>query len=127
MRDLLVLIAILVTAVGCDDCDLKLRPDAGPGIVEVCPGEQLVSELDPNAPLFGERCFELPPPQVTGCRPDPSVPGGYAGFCVDGRCRPICGVYEFPPGVMTEQCCLRGGVRMGTPSGVCVCVPDQGE
>jgi hypothetical protein len=124
MRDSLVLIAILVTAVGCDDCDLKLRPDAGPGLVEVCPGEQLVSDLDPNAPLFGERCFELPPPSVTGCRRDPSVPGGYAGFCVDGICRPICGVTQ--DGVITAQCCLRGGVP-DSFSGVCICVPEQGE
>lgn len=96
-------------------------PDGPPRDAAVCPGERIFGPYDPAQPLYGEPC-----PIGAGCRPDPEIPGGFAGVCVDelgaGVCRPICGYYEGPPGVYVEQCCLRGGMR-NPASGICVCSP----
>lgn len=112
--------AVLLLLAGCDEtCEL---PDAAAPDVQACPGQTPVTTIDPAEPLFGEPCEQPPFPQIGGCRPDPKVVGGYAGVCIDGRCRPVCGTFD--NGVSREQCCLRGGVERPDGRGACGCAPD---
>lgn len=121
-----VAVAVCVVVLGCPaapdptgvDAPADTRSEAA-----VCPGERRFGPYDPDRPLYGDAC-----PVGAGCEPDTDVPGGFGGLCVDemgsGVCRPICAVYEFPPGVTLRQCCLRGGHEVTLPPpGGCVCAP----
>jgi hypothetical protein len=122
----MLLIALLLTG-----CPAEPPVDPGPDAMPVedartvdsgaCADERIAGPYSPVDPLYGEACTA----GAAGCRPDPAVPGGYAGVCVAGVCRPICGFYEFPPGVAVGQCCLRGGVEVRGvgAGGLCACQP----